>query len=546
VTPTDGIALAAAAAAAATGLLLLVTGPAVLTGALLVAAAAAIPWWLDPQPGSAPLFTLSLVLGSAAPALAAAAGAAWPTGPLARPSQVVLVGALICALGLGGLVPTLLFDPAAAGCHGCPRNMLLLHSAADAANWCWRAASVGTLIWGPALAMVALRRLRTAPALVRRHAWPVLSSGATIAVLASLSGAHELTLPLGEADTTIRHLRVAEGCLVVLMAAAIWVRAVLVRTAGHRMARTVVGAIPDPAGVVNALRRMLGDPGLTVAFTRLDGGNVDRDGLPAASDGTRAVVRLEREGQAFAELRHDPRLAGSTDLLAAGVSSASLTLEYLAAQARLRAETRDVVALRTRTVAAGDAERQRLERDLHDGAQQGLIALGVLLAMSSEDGDEAWRRSAQAELDAVLRELRSIAHGLFPAALAEGDLVAALRELGDHTPGPLVITASLTGAVPVPSGMAVYQLLHDLTAAAPPAQPVEVALSGGGLEPTRVTAQVDWVENWPDAPDSAEWSGAVPSWLAHAEDRFVAAGGTLTVLRSPGTLIVEGTVPCGS
>ena len=154
----DGIALAAAAAAAATGLLLLVAGPAVLSGALLVTAAATIPWWLDPQPGSAPLFTLSLVLGGAAPALAAAAGAAWPTGPFGRPGRLVLVGALVCALGLGGLVPALLFDPAAAGCHGCPRNLLQLYSAADAAVWCWRAASVATLIWGPALVRVAVRR----------------------------------------------------------------------------------------------------------------------------------------------------------------------------------------------------------------------------------------------------------------------------------------------------------------------------------------------------------------------------------------------------
>jgi signal transduction histidine kinase len=133
--------------------------------------------------------------------------------------------------------------------------------------------------------------------------------------------------------------------------------------------------LPPPQRVRDALARALGDPTLRLLFW-VDGRYVDLDGAPTEPDPSRAVTVLEYGGERFAALEHDPFLYEDRELLEAVGAAARLAVENSRLQAQLRAQLAEVRASRARIVAAGDAERRRLERDLHDGAQQRLLGSG--------------------------------------------------------------------------------------------------------------------------------------------------------------------------
>jgi signal transduction histidine kinase len=524
--------IAAAVAAAVGGLLLLARRLAVPSGSLLIATAAAEPFMTVAHPGDSVTLTLSLVLGGAAPALAATAGVLWPVTRTVGVDWAAAAIALGCALVLGGLAPALLYDPAADGCNACAPDLLEVHPAAAQADWLFGAAAASALVWGPALVLVAARRLRAASGLQRRHAWP-LAAGAALAVLATVSAGRGLGLPADAVDPQQQGIRLLEAGLTVVIAAGAILRVYLASTAGSRMARLVLAAIPDHALVIRSLRAAIADPSLDVRYLRMDGTLIDSDGV-VVTESNRPVLRLSRDGHEFAEVVYDRDPVGSRSLLASSVASAGLALEYLAAQARLRAELRDAAAARARIVAAGDAERSRLERNLHDGAQQRLVALGLMLtATSSSTGVSL--ATEHAEIDAALQDLRTVARGLFPVGLLESGVPAALRELGDHTGCPLLFTGSIEEPVPLPVKMAVYQLVSDVAGLHPPGAALQVELAGGGTDAARVTlitaiATLDHLR----------------SSVVNAEDRFVAAGGWIRLRRGGAGAVLEGEAPCVS
>lgn len=520
------IVFATAVVAAFSGIIVLARGLAVGSGWLLVAAGVTLPAWVVSQPASAVPFTLALLVGGLPPVLAAAAGVVWPTAPLGRAGRAVIVAVLACA-SVSGLLPTLLFDPVAAGCNACPPNLFEVYPADAASTALSRLAAGLTLLWAPALAGLAIHRWVRAPALGRLHDWPQLAGGGGIAVLVAAAAAWGLGQPVGEIDPAAQGIQLVQCGLIAVVAAGGAARVYRARTAGRRMARVVLAAIPDPAAVIRSLRDTIADPTLTVGYRRADGTMIDPADGNNDSGGDRAVLRLSRDRTVFAEICYDPRLAGSLDLIRTSATSAGLALEYLAAQARLRAELRDAAAVRERIVATGDAERQRLERNLHDGAQQRLIALGLMLSTSAP--------AAHAELDTALDELRTVARGLFPTSLREAGVHAALRELGDHTAAPLVVTGLVADHLPLPVGMAVYQLVSDAAREVPADSPLVVDLNGGGAGPVRVTITATPLD-----------PGGMAQRLLYAEDRFVAAGGELRIVSTADGLIIEGTAPCGS
>lgn len=518
-----GFLAAAAIAAAVGGVLLLVRHVAVPSGLLLAAAAVAAPFMQAAQPAGAIPLTATLVLGGSAPALAAAAGVLWPVARITRLDRAAAGLAVGCALLLGGVVPALFDDPAAAGCNACAPDLLEVTPAIGVAAGLYRAGAASALVWGPVLVVVAVRRLGDASGLARRHAWPMLG-GVGIAVLAGVSAAHGLALPDDVVDATQQNIWLAQAALMAVLAVGAVVRVLLAATAGRRMARIVVAAIPDHAVVLLSLRQAVADPALQVRYVRTDGGLIDADGAALAA-GTGPVLRLNRDGAAFAEIQHAPEALGAA--LGSSAASAGLALEYLAARARLRAELRQAAAVRSRLVEAAGAERRRLERNLHDGAQQRLIALGLMLGPA--------RAPEHAEIDAALQELRTIARGLFPAGLAESDVLQALRELGDHTGCPLMLSGGMAEPVPLPVKLAVYQLVSEVAEAHPMDAALEVELAGGAAG----TAEVVLTTALPDGPE-------LRSSVVHAEDRFVAAGGRLTVQAIGGTAVVRGEAPCAS
>lgn len=210
----------------------------------------------------------------------------------------------------------------------------------------------------------------------------------------------------------------------------------------RRRARLEDIAAGSPDGIEPALRRALRDPTVRVVYwlPELDR-FADADGhvvpSPPASDPARTVTRIMRGEQLVAQVTHAPDAAGGWDAgpaLAVAIHNASL-------RAQGRAQLEALREGRMRIVERADTHRRRLERDLHDGAQQLLIALAARLrtAAAAASGSPAGSEleAAVAEARAAIRELRVLAHGICPAVLANDGLAAAIRTLALGAPLPV-------------------------------------------------------------------------------------------------------------
>jgi signal transduction histidine kinase len=225
---------------------------------------------------------------------------------------------------------------------------------------------------------------------------------------------------------------------------------------GHAARSTVADLVVElertpPGFVRQALARTLGDPSLELALWLPDRESyVDSNGRPLglpASGPNRAVTVLGPPDSPIAALLHDPVLLERRGLLEAAGAAARLALENERLQAELRAQVAELRTSRARIVQAGDDERRRLERNLHDGAQQRLLSLGLALQLArAEIGADANGASellteAEDELRAALDELRELARGIHPAILTDQGLGAAVRSLAERSGVPVKIVA---------------------------------------------------------------------------------------------------------
>jgi signal transduction histidine kinase len=198
----------------------------------------------------------------------------------------------------------------------------------------------------------------------------------------------------------------------------------------------------QPGQVRAALARAVGDPTLEVGLWLPDRQAwVDEEGEPLRlppGEGRHATYIGER----LAVVVHELDLVDQPALLEAAGSAARLALENARLQAELRAQLVELRESRARIVRAGDDERRRLERDLHDGAQQRLLALGMGLQMLHAHVDPSAREllaESENELQHALRELRELAHGIHPAALTDNGLADAVRTLAQRAPVPVTV-----------------------------------------------------------------------------------------------------------
>ncbi len=322
-----------------------------------------------------------------------------------------------------------------------------------------------------------------------------------------------------------------------------------------RLARSAVGDLvieldrPLPPGELRAsLARTLGDPSLQVLYPREgQDGWVDADGRPAPLPGpgsgrqARTVTVVERDGQPLAALIHDPAL--DPGLVRAAAAAAAMAIENERLQAEVRAQLEEVRASRQRIVEAGDAERRRVERNLHDGAQQRMVTLALELAMMRERaaGDPAMTASldqAAAELKQAIAELRELARGIHPAILTEEGLPAAVEALADRSPVPVAVRADFDARLPGPIEATAYfvvaESLANVTkyARASVAQ-VQLSRRDGHLR----------VEVTDDGVGGAEASRG--SGLRGLEDRVSAVRGSFRVQEAPeGGTCVLAEIPC--
>jgi len=302
------------------------------------------------------------------------------------------------------------------------------------------------------------------------------------------------------------------------------------------------------ADLREALARALGDPSLELAYwfpaerCYVDGaGGAVR--LPDADSG-RSATFVERDGHPIAVLLHDPVLEHNADLVESVCAAASMALENERLQAELRARLVDLQASRARLVEATDAERRRIERDLHDGTQQRLVSIAMALGLlesklpAQATAAKPLVSETRAALALALEELRELTHGINPPLLTERGLPAALDELCRRAGLPTRLDVGLDERLPGQIETAAYFMASEaLTNAAKHSHGSEVRVTATYQSQRLIVEVAD------DGIGGAVSAGG--SGLRGIADRIEALGGRFTVSSPPGrgtTLRAE--LPC--
>jgi signal transduction histidine kinase len=407
------------------------------------------------------------------------------------------------------------------------------------------------------LVLLVLRLVRT-KGLDRIVIAPIIAAGIAAVIAASATAIAQIFATSISVGATSAY--VAEGLVDVTLPLAFLVavvqRGLLARNLAGLSARISAGA--DMGSVRYALRETLHDPTLEVLDVSdsdvpasLDGGPPgDRGGgapgavetLPAARAGSRLVEVIRTDaGAPIAVVIADPALARYRGLFDAAVRTSGLALKNAQLQAQAaRAELNLVRASRARIVEAAVAERRRLERDLHDGAQQHLLGLAARLtaAMARTTDPEATAafHQARAELGEVLAELRDLAHGIHPASLVQGGLAAALEEIAERLPLAIDLSIAPARVAPAVEATAYFVACEALTNAVKHAQANRATVA------VRISAAELEMDITDDGIGGADPAG---SGLANLTDRVSALNGS-TIIDSPpgnGTRIVV-SIPC--
>jgi signal transduction histidine kinase len=348
-----------------------------------------------------------------------------------------------------------------------PHNLLTLAPNAQVAETATRVQSVLiSLACLAGVAVLAARRLRAGRPLRRSLSLLVDSFAIGLVMIAVLFLSQTFGHP------AVREIRwVALGTLV-LAPVAFLIGLLHQRLAGSAVGELVVelGADPAPVDLRDALARALRDPSLTLAYwlpefesyADLDGRPVD---LPGKGDARATTLIDDRAGARVAALVHDPALGDEPELLGGVAAAAGIALENARLHAELRARLDELRGSRARVFEVGRKERQRLERDLHDGAQQRLIALSLELGMLetrlADPEASLGLGQARREIATSLEELREIARGIHPAVVSGHGLGVALEQLAARAPVPVYLTVDVDGRLPEPLEVAAYYLVSE-------------------------------------------------------------------------------------
>lgn len=474
---------------------------------------------------------------------------AFPTGRLRSRTERIVVAAIYVWIPLNTTVTEiLLFDPRAHGCRQCPANPLLISDSPSLRD----ALSLPFLAVGIALTLIVLalilRHWRAASARSRRAlapvAWAALPGAAVIV-------GRDVLDNIDHPPSWLAWLLFQVGPLV-LVVFPIGFLAALLRS---RLDRASVGdlvlelerGVPI-GGLRDLLARSLGDPELDVGFWVSDPGAwTDGDGRPfelPPAGARRSATILEADRGPFAVLVHDPALDDERELVRAVGAAAHMALENERLQAEVRAQLAEVRASRERIVAAADEARRKLERDLHDGAQQRLVTLAISLQRAARRATSdpelvATLAQVESELRRSLDELRELARGIHPAILTGSGLEAALGSLAERSSLPARLDGSLDGRLPAAVEATAYFVASEALAnAAKHAEANEVVFR---------VEQRDGVLRLEVRDDGCGGATATGWGLRGLADRVAAVGGRFTV-DSPhlgGTTIVA-ELPCGS
>jgi signal transduction histidine kinase len=502
------------------------------TGALMVAVglASALPGLR--LVGTPAGFTLYLLLASLPVAILAHLIAVFPDGRATTRLQRAFIVANYATTVPLAFVQLLLVDPHQLRCPECPAVLVQNGGAHPYGEAVVAVSDLLDLVLAGLLLWIVVTRWRRAPAPRRRGLAPVAQVAVVLLVL-------YITRQTLEAVRSSPPAWIAGGLdLAVLTTLMLWPLGFLAGLARTRLDRSAVGDLAielddlaSPDRLEQALARALHDPTVQLAYWLPDQhGFVDAAGRPVelpAPGGDRAVTIVRHNGRAVAALIHDAALRDEPELVQAVAATARLTIENQRLQAEVRAQLEEVRASRARIVEFGDAERRRVERNLHDGAQQRLVNLSLALGIArsqvpASDGQlAAALDEAAAELRLALAELRELARGIHPVILSEAGLGPALASLAERSPVPATVAAAPADRLPARVEETAYYVASEALAnAAKHAHATAVSISArqcdGGLV----------VEVGDDGVGGADPNG---SGLRGLADRVAAVGGRLRV-----------------
>jgi signal transduction histidine kinase len=452
----------------------------------------------------------------------------YPSGRVrSRFERIVLTAIYIVSCGTS-LVVALTWDPRAFGCGDCPYAPAVLpnRTLADAASSLFdRSAIVLVPLF---LASIVLRWRRASPAERRALAPLWLATWMlSVAYLIGSFAAPDVNDPLAYLLWEIEAV-IEIGVPIVFL----W------GLLSTRLARSAVGDLvvelegPLAADDLRAaLSRALGDPTLQVAYAMEEETQwVDASGQPVtlptlSADGGQTVTIVRRDAEPIAALIHDSALDQA--LVRAVAAAAGMAIANERLRAEVRAQLAEVRASRQRIVEAGDRERRRVERNLHDGAQQRLVALSLSLAMLRRDGtrDPETDRAladASAQLRSALKELRELARGIHPAILTQEGLEAAVESLAERSNSQVRVTTSLDGSLPAPVEATAYFVVCE--ALANVAKYADAHAASVDLRRCNGSLRVEVADDGRGGADLHAGSG-----LLGLQDRVAALGGCLHI-----------------
>jgi signal transduction histidine kinase len=522
------------------GALLVGLGSAPKVGAL--ALGTAICWWAPtlvgwegaaPWPRSlaavvAPLFVPSFV----------SLGLATTASSVRSVPLRALVAAGYVATATVSLIRAAVYDPLAdPHCWStCSDNVLLLTSHPRLASGLRDVELVIAGGLGLALAGVSLARLQRGRPARRAVAAAAMAAGAAMVGSVAALLVEPAARPTLAPFTTL--FVICAATVAVLGAAVAWWGAdVGRRRAALARLGSELGDAPAPGTLGPVLARHVGDPALEVGYwLAAEGRHVDAAGrplaLPRPGDG-RATTAITRAGEPVAIVIHSVALLAGPGLEGQIGAAARLAVDNERLRAAMLARVADLRASRARIVERGDAERQRLERDLHDGAQQRLLALSYELRLARADAcdDPVATATLDRTIDrasAALEELRELAHGIYPAILAQAGLGPAVATLADTAPIAISLGHLTEDRLPAPVEAAAYLAVADAVRDATDRGASFASVTSACLDGTLVVEVTD---------------DGVPAPLPGpaVTDRVGALGGRLAV-RDPHTLWLE--FPC--
>jgi signal transduction histidine kinase len=533
--------------------------------ALIIAGALRSVDFTDPLGGPWPFYTL--IFGGMDRLAGAYALLRYPEPKLTGPQRAFIV-TLGAWMVIGRTLATVTSTPPWDG-YPASSWWISIHPDRDLAQLITNIVNAGQGVLGLTLLVLLILRLVRTRGLDRLVITPIIVAGLAAVAAASGTAIAQLLSSINETPNDAYIIEsIVDLALPLAFGVAVVQSALLLRSISGLTAQVSVGA--DVDAVRYALRTTLRDPTLEV-LDLTEAAQPAPAPAPAAAPeppaapgpgppiapGTgpalevagavppdRLVELIRTEGGTpIAVVIADPGLDRYRGLFNAAVQTSGLALKNAQLQARAaQAELGQVRATTARLIAAGLAERRRLERDLHDGAQQHLLALAAqLTAAMTRTTDPAAAEAfekARHGLTEILGQLRDLAHGIHPAVLTEGGLAAALEEVAERLPLPVLVTAPAVRAASAAAEATGYfvacEALTNVVKHARASQAaVRIRIPGGALE----------VEICDDGIGGA---GDTGRGLANMRDRARALDGELTVDSPPGegtTITVR--IPCG-